>query len=187
MTGDGLLDVVDSAEHRMIRDTVREFCEEEIKPIAQEVESEHRFPQEVFDELAELDMMGVPVSEEYGGLGGDQLMYALVTEELGRVSGGIGLSYAAHTALGAKPIDLFGTDETEDVEEADDDPDTDRIVEKVTNEEYYGETAGGATATAQASTAADTDLAAEVSDLRDEIERQRADLDRQRELIEQLI
>ena len=99
------------AEHRMIRDTVREFCEEEIAPIAQEIEDEHRFPEEVFDSLAELDMMGIPVAEEYGGLGGDQLMYALVTEELGRVSGGIGLSYAAHTSLGAKPIDLFGTDE----------------------------------------------------------------------------
>ncbi|WP_224269278.1 acyl-CoA dehydrogenase family protein [Haloprofundus salinisoli] len=100
-----------SAEHRMIRDSVREFCEEEIAPIAQEVENEHRFPAEVFEELGELDMMGVPISEEYGGLGGDQLMYALVTEELGRVSGGIGLSYAAHVSLGSKPIELFGTEE----------------------------------------------------------------------------
>ena len=99
------------AEHRMIRDTVREFCEEEIRPIAQEIEDEHRFPDEVFAYLNDLDMMGVPISEEYGGLGGDQLMYALVTEELGRVSGGIGLSYAAHTSLGAKPIELFGTPE----------------------------------------------------------------------------
>ncbi|QCJ48127.1 acyl-CoA dehydrogenase family protein [Haloprofundus sp. MHR1] len=99
-----------SAEHRMIRDSVREFCEEEIAPIAQEVENEHRFPAEVFEELGELDMMGVPISEEYGGLGGDQLMYALVTEELGRVSGGIGLSYAAHVSLGSKPIEMFGTE-----------------------------------------------------------------------------
>jgi alkylation response protein AidB-like acyl-CoA dehydrogenase len=98
------------AEHWMIRDTVREFCQEEIAPIAQEIEDEHRFPAEVFDELAELDVMGVPVSEEYGGLGGDQLMYALVTEELGRVSGGIGLSYAAHVSLGSKPIEMFGTE-----------------------------------------------------------------------------
>ncbi|MFC4360020.1 acyl-CoA dehydrogenase family protein [Halobium salinum] len=99
------------AEHRMIRDTVREFCQEEIAPIAQEIEDEHRFPQEVFDQLADLDVMGVPVSEEYGGLGGDQLMYALVTEELGRVSGGIGLSYAAHVSLASKPIEMFGTEE----------------------------------------------------------------------------
>jgi alkylation response protein AidB-like acyl-CoA dehydrogenase len=100
-----------SAEHRMVRDQVREFCEEEIAPIAQELEDDHRFPREIFDELGMLDVMGVPISEEYGGLGGDQLMYALVTEELGRVSGGIGLSYAAHVSLGSKPIELFGTAE----------------------------------------------------------------------------
>ncbi|MFC5970298.1 acyl-CoA dehydrogenase family protein [Halomarina salina] len=98
------------SEHRMIRDTVREFCDEEIEPIAWDIEEERRFPEEVFDELADLDMMGVPISEEYGGLGGDQLMYALVTEELGRVSGSIGLSYAAHTSLATKPIELFGTE-----------------------------------------------------------------------------
>ncbi|WP_323192835.1 acyl-CoA dehydrogenase family protein [Halostella sp. PRR32] len=100
-----------SDEHRMIRDSVREFCEEEIAPIAQEIEDEHRFPAEIFDQLAQLDVMGVPVAEEYGGLGGDQLMYALVTEELGRVSGSVGLSYAAHVSLASKPLELFGTDE----------------------------------------------------------------------------
>jgi alkylation response protein AidB-like acyl-CoA dehydrogenase len=98
------------AEHRMVRESVREFCEAEIAPIAQDIEDDHRFPAEVFDALADLDVMGVPVDEAYGGLGGDQLMYALVTEELGRVSGGVGLSFAAHTSLGAKPIEAFGTD-----------------------------------------------------------------------------
>jgi alkylation response protein AidB-like acyl-CoA dehydrogenase len=98
-------------EHRMMRDTVHEFCEEEIAPLAQDIEDEHRFPEEVFDQLGDLDVMGVPVSEEYGGLGGDQLMYALVTEELGRVSGSIGLSYAAHVSLASKPLELFGTHE----------------------------------------------------------------------------
>jgi len=97
-------------EHRLIRETVREFCDAEIAPIAQEIEDDHRFPTEIFDRLADLDVMGVPVDEEWGGLGGDQLMYALVTEELGRVSGSIGLSYAAHVSLGSKPIELFGTD-----------------------------------------------------------------------------
>jgi len=97
-------------EHRMIRDSVREFCDEEVAPVAQEIEDDHRFPAEIFDQLADLDVMGVPVDEDYGGLGGDQLLYALVTEELGRVSGSIGLSYAAHVSLGSKPIELFGTD-----------------------------------------------------------------------------
>jgi alkylation response protein AidB-like acyl-CoA dehydrogenase len=98
-------------EHRMIRDTVRDFCEAEIEPIAQEIEDEHRFPTEVFAELGDLDLLGVPVAEEYGGAGGDYLMYSLVAEELGRVSGSIGLSYVAHTSLGSKPIEMFGTEE----------------------------------------------------------------------------
>ncbi len=100
-----------SDEHRMIQETVRDFCEREIEPIAQEIEDEHRFPEEIFDQLAALDMLGVPISEEYGGLGGDTLMYALVAEELGRVSGSIGLSYVAHTSLASKPLEQFGTDE----------------------------------------------------------------------------
>ncbi|MFB6082047.1 MAG: acyl-CoA dehydrogenase family protein [Halanaeroarchaeum sp.] len=99
------------ADHRMTRDTVREFAAEEIEPIAQEIEDEHRFPEEVFDRLADLDVMGVPIDEEYGGLGGGQLLYSLVTEELGAASGSVGLSYAAHVSLGSKPIDMFGTDE----------------------------------------------------------------------------
>jgi len=97
-------------EHRMIQEEVRRFCDTEIEPIAQEIEDEHRFPQEIFDELAQLDVMGVPISEEYGGLGGDTLMYAVVAEELGRVSGSIALSYVAHTSLASKPLELFGTD-----------------------------------------------------------------------------
>ncbi|ARS91519.1 acyl-CoA dehydrogenase family protein [Natrarchaeobaculum aegyptiacum] len=97
-------------EHRMIRETVRDVCRTEIEPIAQEIEDEHRFPEEIFDTLADLDVMGVPIDDEYGGLGGDTLMYALVAEELGRVSGSIGLSYVAHTSLASKPIEQFGTD-----------------------------------------------------------------------------
>ncbi|RQG90228.1 acyl-CoA dehydrogenase [Natrarchaeobius halalkaliphilus] len=98
-------------EHRMIQETVRDFCETEIEPVAQEIEDEHRFPTEIFDQLAELDMMGVPIDEQYGGLGGDTLMYSLVAEELGRVSGSIGLSYVAHVSLASKPLERFGTEE----------------------------------------------------------------------------
>lgn len=98
------------AQHRRIQNTVRKFADEQIAPVAQKLEAEHRFPADIFTELADLDLMGVPLSEEYGGLGGDQLMYSLVAEELGRVSGGVGLSYAAHVSLGAKPIERFGTE-----------------------------------------------------------------------------
>ncbi|QLD85200.1 acyl-CoA dehydrogenase family protein [Natronomonas halophila] len=98
-------------EHEMTREVVRDFCETEIEPIAQDIEDEHRFPEEIFEELADLDLMGVPVPEEYGGAGGDYLMYALVAEELGRVSGSVGLSYVAHTSLATMPIIKFGTEE----------------------------------------------------------------------------
>jgi alkylation response protein AidB-like acyl-CoA dehydrogenase len=97
-------------EHRMTRDSVREFCQAEIEPIAQEIEDEHRFPTELFDKLGQLDIMGIPISERYGGLDGGTLLYAVVAEELGRVSGSVALSYVAHTSLGAKPIDAFGTE-----------------------------------------------------------------------------
>ncbi|GAB7017912.1 acyl-CoA dehydrogenase family protein [Halostagnicola bangensis] len=100
-----------SDEHRMIRKTVRDVCTDEIEPIAQEIEDEHRFPEEIFDTLADLDIMGIPIDEEYGGLGGDTLMYALVAEEIGRVSGSVGLSYVAHTSLASKPLELFGTED----------------------------------------------------------------------------
>jgi alkylation response protein AidB-like acyl-CoA dehydrogenase len=104
------MDLEPSEEHRLIRETVREFCEAEIAPIAGDLEAAAEFPDGVFEALADLDVMGVPIAEEYGGLGGDQLMYALVVEELGRASGGVGLSYAAHVSLGAKPIEAFGTE-----------------------------------------------------------------------------
>ena len=97
-------------EHEMVRESVGEFAEREIEPIADEIEEDHRFPAEIFDALGDLDVMGVPIDEDYGGLDGGQLMYALVAEELGRVSGSVGLSYAAHVSLGSKPIDMFGTE-----------------------------------------------------------------------------
>ncbi|MFC7139537.1 acyl-CoA dehydrogenase family protein [Halosimplex aquaticum] len=145
-------------EHRMIRETVRDFCDEEIEPIAQEIEDEHRFPEEVFDELAKLDVMGVPISEEYGGLGGDQLMYALVTEELGRVSGSIGLSYAAHVSLASKPIELFGTDEQKE-----------EWLEPLATGEYLGSWA--LTEPGSGSDASDMDTTAEKSEARSASER----------------
>jgi alkylation response protein AidB-like acyl-CoA dehydrogenase len=135
-------------EHRMIRDTVRDFCEAEIAPIAQEIEDEHRFPAEVFDELAELDLMGVPVPEEYGGAGGDYLMYALVAEELGRVSGAIGLSYVAHTSLSLMPIVAFGTEAQKE-----------RWAEPLARGEYLG--AWALTEPSSGSDASDMDTTAE--------------------------
>jgi len=100
-----------SEANQELRESVRAFCESELAPIAQEIEDERRFPSEIFEELGERGLLGVPISEAYGGMGAGQQAYSLVVEELGRVSGGTGLSYAAHTSLASKPLDMFGTEE----------------------------------------------------------------------------
>jgi short-chain 2-methylacyl-CoA dehydrogenase len=100
-----------SDEHELIRRTVREFAEERIAPVAEELDREHRFPYELVAELAELGLMGIPLPEEYGGAGGDTLSYAIAVEELTRVDSSVAITVAAHTSLGTMPIFLFGTEE----------------------------------------------------------------------------
>jgi alkylation response protein AidB-like acyl-CoA dehydrogenase len=100
-----------SDEHDLLRKTVREFAEERIAPVAEELDREHRFPYEIVSELAELGLMGIPISEEHGGAGGDTLSYAIAIEELTRVDSSVAITVAAHTSLGTMPILLFGSDE----------------------------------------------------------------------------
>ena len=100
-----------SDEHELIRRTVREFAEQRIAPVAEELDREHRFPYELLAELAELGLMGIPLPEEYGGAGGDTLSYAIAVEELTRVDSSVAITVAAHTSLGTMPILLFGTEE----------------------------------------------------------------------------
>jgi alkylation response protein AidB-like acyl-CoA dehydrogenase len=98
-------------EQQMIRETVRDFAENEIMPIAAEVDQEGKFPAENFRRMAELGLLGLPWPEEYGGAGGDTVSYAIAAEEISRACGSHGLSYAAHISLGSAPIFLFGTEE----------------------------------------------------------------------------
>ena len=100
-----------SDEHDLLRKTVREFAEERIAPVAEELDREHRFPYEIVSELAELGLMGIPIPEEHGGAGGDTLSYAIAIEELTRVDSSVAITVAAHTSLGTMPILLFGTEE----------------------------------------------------------------------------
>ncbi|MGH2996296.1 MAG: acyl-CoA dehydrogenase family protein [Gaiellaceae bacterium] len=100
-----------SDEHELLRRTVREFAEERIAPVAEELDREHRFPYELVAELAELGLLGVPIPEEYGGAGGDTLSYAIAIEELTRVDSSVAITVAAHTSLGTMPIFLFGSEE----------------------------------------------------------------------------
>ena len=99
-----------SAEHELIRDTVREFALARVAPVAEELDREHRFPYELVAEMAELGLMGIPIPEEYGGGGGDTLSYAIAIEELTRVDSSVAITVAAHTSLGTMPIFLFGSE-----------------------------------------------------------------------------
>jgi alkylation response protein AidB-like acyl-CoA dehydrogenase len=98
-------------DHRLLRDTVREFADQEIAPVAEELDRTKSFPYEIVRRLAELDLMGIPFPEEYGGAGGDSLAYALVVEELTRVDSSVAITLCAHTSLGTQPVYLFGSEE----------------------------------------------------------------------------
>jgi alkylation response protein AidB-like acyl-CoA dehydrogenase len=100
-----------SDDHRLLRQTVREFAEERVAPVADELDREHRFPYEIVEALGELGLMGIPIPEEHGGGGGDTLAYALAVEELTRIDSSVAITVAAHTSLGTMPILLFGSDE----------------------------------------------------------------------------
>jgi alkylation response protein AidB-like acyl-CoA dehydrogenase len=109
--GDSPMDFELSKEQKMIRDTVREFAEAEIAPIAAELDQQSRFPVEIFEKMGKLGFLGLPIPEEYGGAGADMVSYCLAVEEIGRACGGTGLSYEAHVSLACVPILLYGTEE----------------------------------------------------------------------------
>src|SRR5690625_1420970 len=98
-------------EQEIIRDMVRDFSEQVIKPRAIEIDQTATFPKDIFDQMGKLGMMGIPIPEKYGGAGGDTISYAIATEEIGKVCGSTGLSYAAAISLGASPLYMFGTEE----------------------------------------------------------------------------
>ena len=100
-----------SPEHELVRDTVREFAQERVAPVAEELDREHRFPYELVAEMAELGLMGMTIPEEYGGGGTDTLSYAIAVEELTRIDSSVAITMAAHHSLGTLPIWLFGTEE----------------------------------------------------------------------------
>jgi len=99
-----------SSEHELIRRTVRDFAEQRVAPVAEELDRDKRFPYEIVGELGELGLMGIPFPERYGGGGGDTLAYAIAIEELARIDSSVAITVCAHTSLGTQPIALFGTE-----------------------------------------------------------------------------
>jgi butyryl-CoA dehydrogenase len=106
------LDYGFAEEQLMIREVARKVAEEKLAPIALECDEKEELPCDVVKAIADSDLCGVYLPEEYGGLGGDSatLNMCIVTEELSKACGGIALSFAA-TALGALPILVAGSDD----------------------------------------------------------------------------
>ena len=100
-----------SAEHHLLRDTVRDFMETEAAPLVEAHERERRFPLDLVMQMGQLGWLGIPIPEDEGGAGMDTLAYAIAVEEIGRVWGSLGLIVAAHTSLGCGPLHLAGTPE----------------------------------------------------------------------------
>ena len=100
-----------SKEHLLVRKMYREFAENEVKPLAEELDEEERFPMETVEKMAKLGMMGIYFPTSVGGAGGDVLSYVMAVEELSKVCGTTGVIVSAHTSLCAAPIYENGTPE----------------------------------------------------------------------------
>ena len=96
---------------KLVRQMVREFAQQEIKPIAAEIDAEARYPAETIQMAGRLGLMGMPFPVAYGGCGTDHISYAIAIEELSRVSGAHGVIIQTHCALCCWPILHYGTEE----------------------------------------------------------------------------
>ncbi|MGB6407620.1 MAG: acyl-CoA dehydrogenase, partial [Planococcus donghaensis] len=98
-------------EQQMIKKTIKEFSDKVVAPGAIDRDRSKAFPTEIFKQLSDMGMMGLPFDEKYGGSGADTTSFAIVTEELSRVCASTGITYSAHISLGGAPLNLFGTEE----------------------------------------------------------------------------
>ena len=100
-----------SDEHRMLREMVRDFAENEIAPVARELDRDAEFPWKNVAKMAELGLFGIPWPEEYGGVGMDLLASAIVSEEIAKFDPSHSITVGATISLAASPIYQFGTEE----------------------------------------------------------------------------
>jgi alkylation response protein AidB-like acyl-CoA dehydrogenase len=98
-------------EQRQIRDMVSEFVDEEVVPVAADIDESDEFPADLVDDMADLGLMGMPIPEEYGGAGLDYHSYAIGLKEISRGSGGLGTIVAAHISLACNMVYEFGDEE----------------------------------------------------------------------------
>lgn len=104
------MDFTLSNEHLMARQLFQDFAQNEVKPLAQEIDEEERFPEETVEKMKKQGFLGIPVPKEYGGQGTDTLAYVMCVEELAKVCGTTSVIVSAHTSLCCDPIKRFGTE-----------------------------------------------------------------------------
>ena len=104
------MDLTLPESHRALQTSLRDFCEEHVKPHARQWDHEEKFPAGVVKALGELGALGILVSEEYGGAGMDSLAVAVAVEEIARYDGSLALTVASHNGLGTSHIRVFGND-----------------------------------------------------------------------------
>ena len=100
-----------SEHHALLRRSVRDFVQSEVRPHARTWDKEERFPHEIIPKLAEMGLLGIRIPEEYGGSGMDTVSYAICVEETARVDGSLALTVASHNGLGTGHILNFGNEE----------------------------------------------------------------------------
>jgi len=104
------MDFTPTEEQRQIRDTVAEFVDSEVRPVAAEIDAEDEFPADLVGEMADLGLLGMPVPEEYGGAGLDYHAYVMALEEVSRGSGALGTVVAAHVSLACRMVQEYGNE-----------------------------------------------------------------------------
>lgn len=98
-------------KHEMARELFKNFAENEVKPLAKDVDEEERFPRETIEKMAKAGFLGIAVPREYGGQGCDPLTYVMAIEELAKVCGTTAVALSAHSSLCCDPILNYGTEE----------------------------------------------------------------------------
>ncbi|OGF96962.1 MAG: acyl-CoA dehydrogenase [Candidatus Glassbacteria bacterium RBG_16_58_8] len=105
------MDFTFTEEQQMLRETVRKFTEKDVKPLARQIDTEKKIPEELLDTCREMGLFGILIPEEYGGIGAGDTGYCIVTEEIARGSSSLAVYLGAHQSIGAMAIILDGTEE----------------------------------------------------------------------------
>jgi butyryl-CoA dehydrogenase len=114
-------------KQKLFQQMIRDFAEKEVKPLAAEIDEQERFPIETVEKMARTGIMGIPVPTQYGGAGGDNIMYSIAVEELSRVCATTGVIVSAHTSLCLVPVLEHGTEEQKQ-----------KYIPKLSSGEYIG-------------------------------------------------